>query len=54
VIVAHGNLMYAATGEYTGEAGAGVFAPQGEDKFQLVALLAPETWQQLADRFGQP
>jgi len=52
IIVAHGNLMRAATGEYTDEAGAGVFAPRA-GKFQLVALLGPESWQMLADRFGQ-
>ena len=53
VIVAHGNLMRAATGEYTDEAGAGVFEPLGAGRFQLVALLAPENWELLADRFGE-
>ena len=54
VIVAHGNLMQAASGAYTGEAGAGVFAPLGNRQFRLVALLEPERWQQLADRFARP
>jgi len=53
VIVAHGNLMRAATGEYTDEAGAGVFVPLGAGKFRLVALLPPTTWQLLIDQFGK-
>ena len=52
IIVAHGNLMQAATGTYTGEAGAGVFAPQGHSRFRLVAEIAPEQWEQLANAFA--
>jgi len=52
VLVAHGNLMRAASGAYTGEAGAGIYAPLGGKEFQLVGLLLPEQWQQLADRFA--
>lgn len=54
VLVAHGNLMRAASGAYTGEAGAGIFAPSGGKEFQLVKLLEPDQWQQLADQFAQP
>lgn len=53
VIVGHGNLMRAAAGAYTGEAGAGVFEPGGDGKFQLVAQIAPERWGQLADRLAR-
>ena len=54
VLVAHGNLMRAASGAYTGEAGAGVYLPRGGKTFDLVAMLEPETWTALADEFGQP
>ncbi len=52
VLVAHGNLMRAATGSYAGEGGAGVFAvtPQG---LTLVAELSPQDWQALAERHGR-
>jgi phosphohistidine phosphatase SixA len=49
VLVAHGNLMRAASGAYTGEGGAAVFAPQKEGGFRLVAQLMPEDWERLAD-----
>ena len=52
VLVAHGNLMRAASGEYTGEAGAGIFKPLGAGKFSLVALLEPNDWQRLANQFA--
>ena len=51
VIVAHGNLMRAATGAYTGEAGAGVYLPEGQGQFRLVAEIEPEEWAQLASEF---
>lgn len=47
VLVAHGNLMRAATGAYTGEAGAVVVRPDGES-FVPVAVLMPADWQALA------
>lgn len=50
VYVAHGNLMRAVTGAYTGEAGAVVLAPQGGGRFRLVAQLDPEDWERLARR----
>lgn len=53
IIVAHGNLMRAATGVYCGEAGAGIFLPRADGKIQLVTQLAPEDWERLAGRFGR-
>jgi len=47
ILVAHGNLMQAASGAYSGEGGAAVFAPQNDGKFQLVAQLMPEDWERL-------
>lgn len=52
IVVAHGNLMRAATGVYTGEAGAGIFRPRGDGRFQLTARVAPDEWTRLADRFA--
>ena len=52
IIVAHGNLMQAASGAYTGEAGAGIFLPMGDKRFVLVAELEPDNWKALADRFA--
>lgn len=54
VIVGHGNLMRAATGQYTDEAGAGVFKPTpGSDLgFVLVTLITPQDWLRLAEGFG--
>ena len=54
IIVAHGNLMRAASGAYAGEAGSGVFKPLGDNKFTLVAMLEPQSWSQLAEQFAQP
>ena len=51
VLVAHGNLMRAATGEYTGEAGAVVVRPDGQN-FILVATLLPDDWARLAADFA--
>jgi len=48
VLVAHGNLMQAASGAYSGEGGAVVFAPQKDGEFRLVAQLMPEDWERLA------
>lgn len=53
VMVAHGNLMQAATGAYGGEAGAGIFLPQAGGVVELVTQLAPEDWERLADSFGR-
>jgi broad specificity phosphatase PhoE len=51
VFVAHGNLMRAVSGAYTGEAGAVVLAPQGEGRMANVAVLDLEHWEILASRF---
>ena len=48
VLVAHGNVIRHATGEYPGEAGAIVFQPDGEGRFRVRARLAPEDWTRLA------
>lgn len=52
VFVAHGNLMRAVSGAYTGEAGVAVFFPQGNGEFQLVGQLTPEDWEMLARQFA--
>jgi broad specificity phosphatase PhoE len=52
VYVAHGNLMRAVTGAYTGEAGAVVLEPGGDGDLRVVATLMPDDWERLADRFG--
>lgn len=52
VFVAHGNLMQAALGAYTGEAGAAVIVPHGNGAFRLIAQVSPEDWERLAERFA--
>ncbi|MAN80274.1 MAG: hypothetical protein CMM77_01880 [Rhodospirillaceae bacterium] len=54
VIVGHGNLMRATTGEYTDEAGAVVLRPDpGADLgFAFIALVTPQDWLRLAEAFG--
>lgn len=52
VLVAHGNLMRAATDHYVGEGGAGVFRPLPDGEFAFVAELTPEDWVVLAERYG--
>ena len=54
VIVAHGNLMRAVSGAYTGEAGAVVFKPRGEGRLHVVAEIAPGEWERLARRYAGP
>jgi phosphohistidine phosphatase SixA len=51
IVVGHGNLMQAAAGVYTIEAGAGVFEPEGNGRFEIVAELVPEGWEALAAEF---
>jgi hypothetical protein len=46
--------MRAASGEYTGEAGAAIFKPSGEGMFQLLAVVEPENWQRLANQYAKP
>jgi len=54
IIVGHGNLMRAATGQYTDEAGAVVVRPDpGSDLgFVFVAQVTPQDWLRLAEAFG--
>jgi broad specificity phosphatase PhoE len=53
ILVAHGNLMRAVTGAYSGEAGAGIFLPRSDGSVRLVAQLSPEEWERLAGWFGR-
>jgi broad specificity phosphatase PhoE len=52
VLVAHGNVLRAATDEYTGEAGAVIFRPDGNGRYSVVARVTPQEWQQLAARLA--
>jgi len=52
VIVAHGNLVRAATGAYPGEAGAVVFRPRPGDLPEVVAEIAASDWRRLAQHHG--
>ncbi len=45
--------MRAATERYVGEAGAGIFRPDGRGGFAFVAELTPQDWLRLAERFGR-
>ncbi len=48
VVVAHGNLMRAVSGEHTGEAGAAVFAPCGDGRFSVAAVVEAMEWIRMA------
>jgi phosphohistidine phosphatase SixA len=54
IMVGHGNLMRATTGQYTDEAGAVVVRPDpGADLgFTFIALVTPQDWLRLAEAFG--
>lgn len=52
VIVAHGNVVRAATGAYPGEAGAVIFRPRPGAAPEVVAEVAAERWTALADRLA--
>jgi broad specificity phosphatase PhoE len=54
ILVAHGNLMLAATGAYGSEASAGIYLPQADGTIQLVTQLTAEDWERLAGNFGRP
>lgn len=54
VLVAHGNVIRAATGEYPDEAGAVVFRPKGDGKFSVWARVSPKDWERLAAAFAKP
>ncbi len=53
VFVAHGNIVRAATGAYPVEAGAVIFAPQGNGTLELIAMLNPEDWDLLYKEISQ-
>ena len=52
VFVAHGNLLLAVSGAYTGEAEAAIFLPHGNGEFQMVAQLAPQDWELFGRKFA--
>lgn len=56
IVVGHGNVMRAAIGTYTGEAGSAVLRPEAAspEGFVLVAVLSAEDWPRLADQFAVP
>jgi broad specificity phosphatase PhoE len=47
VLVAHGNVLRAATGVYPQEAEAIVFHPQGNGRYRVVARLSLSGWEKL-------
>jgi broad specificity phosphatase PhoE len=53
VLVAHGNVLRAATDVHTGEAEAVVFRPEGDGRFSVVARVTPQEWERLAAAFVQ-
>jgi hypothetical protein len=52
VLVAHGNVVRAATGEYPGEAGAVVFRPEGDGGLSVIAHITPQQWTRLAAEYA--
>lgn len=52
VLVAHGNVVRAATGEYPGEAGAIVFHPESDGSLSVTAHVTPQEWVHLATKFA--
>ena len=52
LLVAHGNVIKEATGEYPGEGGCVVFRPDGGGGFLVVARLQPADWERLAAEFA--
>lgn len=53
VMVAHGNVIRRATGEYPAEAEAIVFEPEGNGKYSVRARVSPEEWARLAATLGE-
>lgn len=53
VFVAHGNLLLAVSGAYTGEAEAAIFLPHGNREFQILAQLATQDWELLGHKFAR-
>ena len=54
VLVAHGNVLRTATGEYPGEADAIVFALDRRGGFSVRARVSPKEWARLAAEFAKP
>ncbi len=54
VLVAHGNVLRTATGEYPGEAEVIVFALDGNGGFSARARVSPKEWARLAAEFAKP
>lgn len=54
VLVAHGNVIRTATGEYPGEGEAIVFAVDGNGGFSVRARVSPDEWARLAAEFPKP
>jgi broad specificity phosphatase PhoE len=54
VLVAHGNVIKTATGEYPGEGEAVVFHPDGTGGFSVVARVRPADWGRLAAAYSKP
>lgn len=52
VLVAHGNVVRAATGEYPGEAGAVVFRPESDGSLSVIGHVTPQQWTRLAAEFA--
>lgn len=52
VLVAHGNVVRAATSEYPGEAGAIVFRPKSDGSLSVIAHITPREWARLATEFA--
>lgn len=52
VLVAHGNVVRAATGEYPGEAGAVIFRPESDGNPSVIAHITPQEWIRLAAEFA--
>ncbi len=52
VLVAHGNVLRAATEVYPGETEAIVFRPEGNGRYSVVARVTPKEWARLASEFA--
>jgi len=52
VMVAHGNLMRAASSVSLPEAGAAVIEPDGEGGYAIVTELTPSEWRRLAEQYA--
>ncbi len=53
ILVAHGNVLRAATDLHSGEGEAVVFRPDGNGGFSLIARVAPQEWVRLAAEWAE-